>query len=90
MGFSGWADEELAWVTANVLILLGDHDFVTIEHAALELERIPGARLAAVPSATHFGLMHRTGIVQDAHRFSATGRPTPTGPDAAGAGRGRR
>jgi pimeloyl-ACP methyl ester carboxylesterase len=62
-GFTGWSDEELARVTARTLILIGDHDFVTIEHAALELELIPDACLAVVPGATHNGLMHRADVV---------------------------
>jgi pimeloyl-ACP methyl ester carboxylesterase len=62
-GFTGWSDEELAAVTARTLVLVGDHDFVTIEHAALELELIPDARLAVVPGATHNGLMHRADVV---------------------------
>jgi pimeloyl-ACP methyl ester carboxylesterase len=62
-GFAGWSDEELAAVTARTLVLVGDHDFVTIEHAALELELIPDARLAVVPGATHNGLMHRADVV---------------------------
>ena len=62
-GFTGWSDEELARVTARTLIMIGDHDFVTVEHAALELELIPDARLAVVPDATHNGLMHRADVV---------------------------
>ncbi len=57
-GFTGWSDEELARITARTLVMVGDHDFVTIEHAALELELIPDARLAVVPHATHNGLLH--------------------------------
>jgi pimeloyl-ACP methyl ester carboxylesterase len=62
-GFTGWSDEELARVTARTLIMIGDHDFVTVEHAALELELVPDARLAVVPHATHNGLMHRADVV---------------------------
>lgn len=62
-GFTGWSDDELARVTARTLIMIGDHDFVTIEHAALALELIPDARLAVVPNATHNGLMHRADVV---------------------------
>jgi pimeloyl-ACP methyl ester carboxylesterase len=62
-GFTGWSDEELAQVTARTLIMIGDHDFVTVEHAALELELIPDARLAVVPDATHNGLLHRADVV---------------------------
>src|SRR3954451_15158155 len=31
----GWSDEQLAAVTAPVLFVIGDHDFTTIDHAAL-------------------------------------------------------
>jgi pimeloyl-ACP methyl ester carboxylesterase len=62
-GFTGWSDEELARVTARTLVMIGDHDFVTVEHAALELELIPDARLAVVPGATHTGLLHRADVV---------------------------
>ena len=62
-GFTGWSDEELAQITARTLVMVGDHDFVTIEHAALELELIPDARLAVVPHATHNGLLHRADVV---------------------------
>jgi pimeloyl-ACP methyl ester carboxylesterase len=62
-GFTGWSDEELARVTARTLIMIGDHDFVTVEHAALELDLIHDARLAVVPGATHNGLLHRADVV---------------------------
>ena len=61
--FTGWSDEELAQITARTLILIGDHDFVTVEHAALALELVPHARLAVVPAATHTGLLHRAEVV---------------------------
>lgn len=62
-GFVGWSDDELARVTARTLIMIGDHDFVTLEHAALELELLPDAHLAVVPNASHNGLMHRAEVV---------------------------
>jgi pimeloyl-ACP methyl ester carboxylesterase len=49
----GWSDEQLAGITAPTLIVLGDHDFVTVEHAALMLELIPGSQLAILPGTTH-------------------------------------
>ena len=61
--FTGWSHEELARITARTLIMIGDHDFVTVEHAALELELLPDARLAVVPGATHHGLLHRADVV---------------------------
>jgi pimeloyl-ACP methyl ester carboxylesterase len=49
----GWSDEQLAGITAPVLVVIGDHDFVTVEHGALMKELIPGAQLAVLPGTTH-------------------------------------
>ena len=49
----GWSDDQLAGIAAPVLIVLGDHDFVTIEHAALMKDLIPGSQLAILPGTTH-------------------------------------
>ena len=55
----GWSDEQLAGITAPVLIVLGDHDFVTLEHAALMKELIPGSQLAVLPGTTHMQATRR-------------------------------
>jgi pimeloyl-ACP methyl ester carboxylesterase len=39
-----------------VLILLGDRDFVRLEHAVETLKLIPNAELAVIPDAGHFAL----------------------------------
>jgi pimeloyl-ACP methyl ester carboxylesterase len=39
-----------------MLILLGDHDFVRLEHAVETMKHIPNAELAVIPSASHFAL----------------------------------
>ncbi len=52
-GFSG---EQLASIEAPVLIVVGDHDFVRVEHAAEAARRIPHAELAVIPDASHFVL----------------------------------
>ncbi len=49
----GWTDEQLAAITAPTLIVVGDHDFTTVEHAALMLKLIPGSQLAVLPGTTH-------------------------------------
>ena len=49
----GWSDEQLARITAPVLVVIGDHDFVTVEHGALMKELIPGSQLAVLPGTTH-------------------------------------
>lgn len=55
----GWSDQQLAGITAPVLIVLGDHDFVTLEHAALMKELIPGSQLAVLPGTTHMRATRR-------------------------------
>ena len=59
----GWSDEQLAGITAPVLIVLGDHDFTTVEHAALMLELIPGSQLAVLPGTTHMQVTRRADLL---------------------------
>jgi pimeloyl-ACP methyl ester carboxylesterase len=54
---------ELGAITAPVLIIIGDLDFVRIEHAAEMRELIPNAALAVLPNTTHMGLMRRADLV---------------------------
>ena len=37
----------------------GDHDFVTVAHAALMLHLIPGSQLAVLPGTTHMNVTRR-------------------------------
>jgi pimeloyl-ACP methyl ester carboxylesterase len=59
----GWTDDELQAVVAPTLVVIGDRDFVKIEHAALMQATLPDARVAVVPGATHMGLFHEADIV---------------------------
>jgi pimeloyl-ACP methyl ester carboxylesterase len=59
----GWSDAQLAGITAPTLIVLGDHDFVTVEHAALMQQLIPGARLAVLPNTTHMQITRRADLL---------------------------
>ena len=54
--WEGFSNEELASITAPILILLGDRDFVCLEHAVATVKLIPNAELAVIPSASHFAL----------------------------------
>jgi pimeloyl-ACP methyl ester carboxylesterase len=54
--WDGFSDEELASLKAPILIALGDHDFVRVEHAVKAFRRIPTAELAVIPDAGHFAL----------------------------------
>jgi pimeloyl-ACP methyl ester carboxylesterase len=59
----GWSDEQLAAITAPVLSIIGDHDFVTIEHGALMKELIPGSQLAVLPGTTHMTATQRLDLL---------------------------
>jgi pimeloyl-ACP methyl ester carboxylesterase len=59
----GWSDEQLAGITAPTLLMLGDHDFTTVEHAALMLQLIPGAQLAVLPGTTHMDITRRADLL---------------------------
>jgi len=59
----GWSDEQLAGITAPTLIVQGDHDFVTIEHASLMQHLIPGAHLAVLPDTTHMTVTRRADLL---------------------------
>jgi pimeloyl-ACP methyl ester carboxylesterase len=54
--WDGFSREELASLKAPILIALGDHDFVRLEHAVEAFRRIPNAELAVIPDASHFAL----------------------------------
>lgn len=54
--WGGFSNEELASIEAPVLIALGDHDFVRLEHALETFKLIPNAELAVIPDAGHFAL----------------------------------
>jgi pimeloyl-ACP methyl ester carboxylesterase len=59
----GWSDGQLAAITAPTLLVLGDHDFVTTEHAALMHQLIPGAKLAVLPNTTHMTVTKRADLL---------------------------
>ena len=52
------SEKELGSISAATLIMLGDHDFGSIEDAAATYRKIPGSQLCVVPGAGH-GLMHQ-------------------------------
>jgi pimeloyl-ACP methyl ester carboxylesterase len=62
-GWSGWRDEQLAGITAPMLIVVGDHDFTTTAHAAVMQELIPGSQLAILPGTTHMQAPRRADLL---------------------------
>jgi pimeloyl-ACP methyl ester carboxylesterase len=64
-----WASEpdldlaDLGRVEAPTLILLGDDDVLTAEHAAAMVRALPGAQLAVVPGTSHAVVMEKSDLV---------------------------
>ena len=54
--WGGFSNAELASIEAPILIAVGDHDFVRLEHALETFRLIPHAELAIIPDAGHFVL----------------------------------
>ncbi|MFF0015597.1 alpha/beta fold hydrolase [Streptomyces sp. NPDC005374] len=58
-----WTADDLRGLRAPTLLLVGDRDFVRVEHAAEMQRLIPEAQLAVLPATTHMALMRRTSLV---------------------------
>lgn len=54
--WDGISAEDLASIKVPVLLICGDHDFVSAVHIAESAKLIPNAELAVIPSASHFAL----------------------------------
>lgn len=54
--WEGFSNEELASIKAPILVIVGDYDFVRVEHAVETVNLIPNAELAVIPDASHFAL----------------------------------
>jgi pimeloyl-ACP methyl ester carboxylesterase len=54
---------ELAAISAPTLILIGDNDGVSIEHAAQMLRAMPKAQLAVIPGADHGVMFDKPDVV---------------------------
>jgi pimeloyl-ACP methyl ester carboxylesterase len=58
-----WTADDLRALTAPTLLVIGDNDFVRVEHAAEMQALIPAARLAVLPGTTHVTLMRRASVL---------------------------
>jgi pimeloyl-ACP methyl ester carboxylesterase len=63
-GFTGWTDEEIRSITAPTFLVIGDRDFVRLEHAAEMLDLFPDCGLAVLPTTRHTEVMQRTNELQ--------------------------
>ena len=61
--WTGWTDEQLAGITAPMLIVVGDHDFTATAHAAVMQELIPGSHLAVLAGTTHMQAPRRADLL---------------------------
>jgi pimeloyl-ACP methyl ester carboxylesterase len=61
--FPGWSDEALHGISAPTLVVIGDYDFVRVEHAAEMRDLIPDAQLAVLPGTTHMGVLQRVDLL---------------------------
>jgi len=62
-GFPEWTEDELGSITAPTLLVIGDTDFIRIEHAARMHELIPGAQLAILPNTGHMAVTRRADLL---------------------------
>ena len=57
--WEGWTDDEIRAIRSPALIVIGDNDFVRVEHAAEMARLIPDAQLAVLPGTTHMSILKR-------------------------------
>ena len=50
--WAGWTDDEIRSVAAPTLLVVGDRDFVRLDHAAEMLDLFPDCRLAVLPGTS--------------------------------------
>jgi pimeloyl-ACP methyl ester carboxylesterase len=58
--FEGWSDAAIGGIGGPTLLIVGDKDFVRLEHAALMLELFRDAQLAVLPATTHVQVIQKT------------------------------
>jgi pimeloyl-ACP methyl ester carboxylesterase len=59
-----WTAEEIRGITAPTFLVIGDRDFVRLDHAAEMLDLFPDCRLAVLPGTRHTEVMNRTEALQ--------------------------
>jgi pimeloyl-ACP methyl ester carboxylesterase len=57
---AGWTADEIRSITASTSLVIGDQDFVRLDHAAEMLGLFPDCRLAVLPATRHTEVMQRT------------------------------
>jgi pimeloyl-ACP methyl ester carboxylesterase len=62
--FAGWTADEIRSITAPTFLVIGDRDFVRLDHAAEMLDLFPNCRLAVLPATRHTEVMQRSDELQ--------------------------
>jgi pimeloyl-ACP methyl ester carboxylesterase len=57
---AGWTADEIRSIAAPTFLVVGDRDFVRLDHAAEMLDLLPDCRLAVLPATRHTQVMQRT------------------------------
>ncbi len=60
MNFKGWTTEEIRSIKAPVLVIMGDRDVASPEHAVQMFRLFPSAQLAIVPDTDHMKIVKRS------------------------------
>jgi pimeloyl-ACP methyl ester carboxylesterase len=58
--FKGWTPEAIRSINAPTLVIIGDNDIVTPEHAVRMFRLLPNARLAILPGTDHMTIVNRS------------------------------
>src|SRR5215216_1537912 len=58
--FAGWTADDIRSITAPTFLVIGDQDFVRLDHAAEMLDIFPDSRLAVLPGTKHTEVMQRS------------------------------
>jgi pimeloyl-ACP methyl ester carboxylesterase len=62
--WQGWTDDEIRSVKAPTLLVIGDRDFVRLDHAAEMLDLFPDCGLAVLPGTKHTEVMQRPELLR--------------------------
>jgi len=57
---AGWTADEIRAISGPTFLVIGDHDFVRLDHAAEMLDLFPDCRLAVLPATRHTEVMQRS------------------------------
>jgi pimeloyl-ACP methyl ester carboxylesterase len=60
LNFKGWTPEDIQSIDAPTLVMIGDRDIVTPEHAVRMFRLLPNAQLAVLPGTDHMTIVNRS------------------------------